>query len=149
MIITSRVNNKTKIIGALKGREKLAVKVFLKKISSRLKRTIEGVCVDMNEGYINAVKEVLKKTPIIIDRFHVAKKYRQCLVELRKSELIRLHKKLGTVRYKELKEAILILRRNAELVSKDERKELEKLWLSARSCCCLKSIRLIAFQVQP
>ena len=82
----------------------------------------------MNEGYINAVKEALKQTPVIIDRFHVAKKYRQCLVELRKSELIRLHKKLGAVRYKELKEAILILRRNAELVSKSERKELEKLF---------------------
>ncbi|MDC0535997.1 transposase [Francisellaceae bacterium] len=58
----------------------------------------------------------------------MAKKYRQCLVELRKSELIRLHKKLGAVRYKELKTAISILRRNAELVSKDERKELEKLF---------------------
>jgi len=50
----------------------------------------------MNEGYINAAMEVLKSTPIIIDRFHVAKLYRKCLVNLRKSELIRLRKQLTT-----------------------------------------------------
>ncbi|MDC0535996.1 transposase [Francisellaceae bacterium] len=67
-IITSRVNNKVRIIATLKGREKLTVKVFLKKIPSRFKRSIEGVCVDMNEGYINAVKEALKKTlSLLID----------------------------------------------------------------------------------
>ncbi len=65
---------------------------FLKSIPARLKRTIKGVCVDMNEGYINAIKETLSKTMIIIDRFHVAKKYRQCLVDIRKVELTRLRK---------------------------------------------------------
>ncbi|MCF6778007.1 ISL3 family transposase, partial [Thiotrichales bacterium 19X7-9] len=127
-IITSKVNDKVRIVSVLKGREKLTVKAFLKEIPSRLKRTIEGVCVDMNEGYINAIKETLKKVPIIIDRFHVAKKYRQCLVDVRKSELIRLRKKLGAKRYKELKPSIAILRRNAELVSKQERKELGELF---------------------
>ena len=71
-IITSRLDGKVRIIAVLKGREKTTVKRFLKSIPFRLKRTIEGVCCDMNEGYINAIKESLKKTPIIIDRFHVA-----------------------------------------------------------------------------
>ena len=127
-IITSRVNNKVRIVAILKGREKLTVKEFLKNIPARLKRTIKGVCVDMNEGYINAIKETLSKTMIIIDRFHVAKKYRQCLVDLRKVELTRLRKQLSSKQYKELKLSISILRRNAELVTKEERLELEKLF---------------------
>ena len=82
----------------------------------------------MNEGYINAIKETLSKTMIIIDRFHVAKKYRQCLVDIRKVELTRLRKQLSSKQYKELKLSISILRRNAELVTKEERLELEKLF---------------------
>jgi len=82
----------------------------------------------MNEGYINASLEALKKVPVIVDRFHVAKKYRQCLVDIRKSELTRLRKKLSDEHYKELKIAILILRQNIELVSKEDRQELEKLF---------------------
>lgn len=127
-IITSRFNDKVRIIAVLKGREKATVKAFLKQIPSRLKRTIEGTCCDMNESYINASLEALKKVPVIVDRFHVAKKYRQCLVDIRKSELARLRKKLSDERYKELKLAILILRRNIELVSKEDRQELEKLF---------------------
>ena len=93
-IITSRLDGKVWIIAILKGREKAAVKRFIKSIPFRLKRTIKGVCCDMNEGYINAIKESLKKAPIIIHRLHVAKKYRECLVKLRQSELIKLRHSL-------------------------------------------------------
>jgi transposase len=127
-IITSRLYGKIRIIAVLKGRKKATVKAFLKKIPFRLKRTIEGVCCDMNEGYVTAIKESLKKVPIIIDRFHVAKKYRECLVELRKSELAMLRKTLSNKQYADLKLGISILRRNIELVSKDKRKELERLF---------------------
>jgi transposase len=127
-IITSRLDGRIRIIAVLKGRKKVPVKAFLKKIPFRLKRTIEGVCCDMNEGYITAIKESLKKVPIIVDRFHVAKKYRECLVALRKSELAKLRKTLSSKQYSDLKLAISILRRNIELVSKEERKELEKLF---------------------
>lgn len=128
-IITSKQqNNKVRILAVLEGREKETVKEFLKEIPSKLKKTITGYCCDMNEGFINAAKEALKSTPIIIDRFHVAKLYRKCLVNLRQSELLRLRKALSSAKYKELKVAISILRRNVELVSKQERIELEKLF---------------------
>tara|TARA_B110000211_G_scaffold197708_1_gene227357 strand:+ start:292 stop:1548 length:1257 start_codon:yes stop_codon:yes gene_type:complete len=127
-IITARVDDKVRILAVLKGREKATVKAFLKTIPSRLKRKITGYCCDMNEGYINAAMETLKSVPIIIDRFHVAKLYRKCLVELRQSELVRLRKKLGASDYKELKISIAVLRRNVELVSQEDRQELEKLF---------------------
>jgi len=127
-IVTSKCKENIRILAVLKGREKSTLKAFLKKIPSKLKRTITGYCCDMNEGYINAAIEVLKNTPIIIDRFHVAKLYRKCLINLRKSELIRLRKQLTSKQYGNLKLAIAILRRNVELVTTEERKELDKLF---------------------
>lgn len=123
------MDDKVRILGVLNGREKSTVKAFLKKIPPRLKRKIQGYCCDMNEGYINAAMDVLPSVPIIIDRFHVAKLYRKCLVKLRQSELIRLRQKLSKKRYEKLKIAISVLRRNVELVSKSDRQELEKLFV--------------------
>ncbi|RKZ89525.1 MAG: hypothetical protein DRR19_11445 [Candidatus Parabeggiatoa sp. nov. 1] len=64
-------------------------------IPKRLRKTIVAVCSDMYEGFINAVKEVLKFVPIVVDRFHVSKLYRKGLDELRKSEMKRLKKELS------------------------------------------------------
>lgn len=127
-IITNKSSQKVHILAVLKGREKATVKVFFKSIPPKLKGTIQGVCCDMYDGYINAALEELKGVSIIIDRFHVAKLYRKCLVKLRQSELLRLRKTLTSKTYKSLKTAIAILRRNTEVVTKEERKELELLF---------------------
>jgi transposase len=127
-IITNKSSQKVHILAVLKGRENATVKVFFKSIPPKLKGTIQGVCCDMYDGYINAALEELKGVSIIIDRFHVAKLYRKCLVKLRQSELLRLRKTLTSKTYKSLKTAIAILRRNTEVVSKEERKELELLF---------------------
>ena len=47
------------IIAVLEDRKKETVKTFLSKIPSRIKLTIERVCTDLYEGYINAAKEEL------------------------------------------------------------------------------------------
>ena len=127
-IITNKSSQKVQILAVLKGREKATGKGFFKSIPPKLKGTIQGVCCDMYDGYINAALEELKGVPIIIDRFQVAKLYRKCLVKLRKSELSRLRKMLTSKTYKSLKTAIAILRRNTEVVTKEERKELELLF---------------------
>jgi transposase len=44
----------------------------------RLQRTIHMVCTDMWKAYINAVKEVPGQAMVVVNRFHVAKKYRDC-----------------------------------------------------------------------
>jgi len=44
----------------------------------------------MYEGFVNAAKEVFgKRVKIVIDRFHVAKRYRSGVDSLRKHELKR------------------------------------------------------------
>lgn len=147
-LITSRVDNKTRVLAVIKGREKTKIKAFLCNIPKRLKRTISGICCDMYEGYVNAAKEVFNdKVPVIVDRFHVAKLYRTCLVELRKSELSRLRNKLSKEEYQSLKQAIVILKRNKEFVTKEERKILEPLFryspvlkAAYKFCCQLTGI---------
>lgn len=87
--------------------------------------------------------ETLKSVPIIIDRFHIAKLYRKCLVKLRQSELERLRKKLGASDYEGLKISIAVLHKNVELVSQEDRQELEKLFklrAAYRLCRQLTSI---------
>ena len=147
-LITSRIDGKTRILEVIKGREKAKIKLFLSSIPNRLKRTVVGVCSDMYEGYVNAVKEIFKeKVPVIIDRFHVAKLYRKSLVSLRKTELARLRAELTKEDYQLLKSAIALLRKNKEFVTKDERKILEPLFqyspaLKAgyKLCCQLTGI---------
>ncbi len=142
-LVTSRSDNKTKILAVIKGREKSAIKAFLCSIPKRLKNTIAGICCDMYDGYVNAAKEVFSEnTPVIVDRFHVARLYRKSLTGLRKTELARLRKILTKEKYQSLKSAIVILKRNKEFVSKEERKILEPLFRyspalkAAHKLCC-------------
>ena len=103
-LVTSRYNNKTRILAVIKGREKAVIKEFLLTIPKKLKKTTVCVCTDMYDGYVNAAREVFgKEIPVIVDRFHVAKLYRQCLVNLRKNELARLRKVLSAEIYQSVK----------------------------------------------
>ena len=147
-LVTSRVERKTRILAVIKGREKAKLKLFLSSIPRRLQKTIVGVCCDMYDGYVNAAKEIFKnKIPVIVDRFHVAQLYRKCLVKLRKSELARLRKTLAQEKYQSLKSAIILLKRNKEFVTKEERKILEPLFRHSpplkaayKLCCQLTGI---------
>ena len=142
-LVTSRYNNKTRILAVIKGREKSTIKGFLSTIPQKLKKTTVGVCTDMYDGYVNAAREVFgKNTPVIVDRFHVTKLYRQCLVNLRKNELARLRKLLSAETYQSLKTAIAILKRNKEFVTQEEKKILQPLFKyshalkEAHKLCC-------------
>lgn len=132
-LITSRNNGEVKIIGILKGREKAAVKGFLMSIPKDLQKTILAVCTDMYDGFINAAKEALgPDVPVIADRYHVSKLYRQCLVSLRKKELKRLRESLTKEEYQALHPAISVLckRKECEL-TEQEKQELEPLFKAA------------------
>ncbi|MCP4763412.1 MAG: ISL3 family transposase [archaeon] len=128
-IITSRYNGVVKLLGVIKGKEKAEIKGFFSKIPNKLRKTIDGFCIDMYEGFSNAIKEVFgNKSFIIVDRFHVARLYRKSLVSLRKKELERLRKDLSEKQYKNLSKGIRILCSNKEFVTKTETKELYKLF---------------------
>lgn len=81
----------------------------------------------MYEGFINAAKEVFgDKVKVVIDRFHVAKLYRNSFDDLRKKELKRLKSELTDIEYKKLKNVMWILRKN---ITNQTEEDLAKLKL--------------------
>jgi len=128
-IVTGRVGNETQILAVLKGRTKETVKKFLSSIPKRLRRKVQAVCSDMYDGFIHAVKAVFgKKVRLVVDRFHVAKLYRNGVETLRKQEMKRLKRELPSDAYKELKGAMWILRKREDDLTEDERKVRDKLF---------------------
>jgi len=81
------------------------------------------------DGFINAAKEVFgKKVRIVVDRFHVAKLYRDGFEDLRKKELRRLKRKLPAATYKKFKGVMWSLRKKKEDLTEDEKAALEQLF---------------------
>ena len=129
VIVTGRVGNETRILAVLKDRTKATVKEFLLSMPKRLRRKVQAVCSDMYDGFISAAKEVFgKKVRIVVDRFHVAKLYRNGVETLRKRELRRLKNELSSEAYKELEGAMWILRKREDDLTEDERKVRDKLF---------------------
>lgn len=116
------------VLAVLKGREKQTVVDFLKTIPAHLQKTIEEVCSDLYEGFINAVEEVLPRAKVVADRFHVAKLYRAAVDELRKVELKELNQVLEKEEYSGLKGVLWILRKNADNLEPEEKEILDLLF---------------------
>ncbi len=129
-IVTGRIDDETVILGVLGDRTKAVVKKFFLSIPKRLRRGIQYVCSDMYDGYINAAKEVFgKRVHIVVDRFHVAKLYRDGFESLRKKELRRLKKELSDEVYKGFKGAMWILRKKEEDLTAKDKEILDKLFM--------------------
>jgi transposase len=122
VIVTGRSSDETHILGVLKDRSKATVKEFFTTIPKRLRRLVQSVCSDMYDGFINAAKEVFgKRVRIVVDRFHVAKLYREGFEDLRKKELRRLKKELSPGAYQKLKGAMWALRKKDADLTDDDR----------------------------
>lgn len=112
------------ILGVLPGHEKAVVVEYLRLIPRRILQTIQAVCCDLWEAYIEAVCEEIPTARIVADRFHVARHYRDAADEIRKTELQRLKKELPKEEYKKLNGSFRAFRKNAKDLSKEERKVL-------------------------
>lgn len=91
------------ILGVLPDRTTETVSAFFKSIPGPLRDTITSMCADLYEGYLSAAQQVLPHARRVIDRFHVARLYRDAADALRKSELRRLKASLPPDQYKTLK----------------------------------------------
>jgi transposase len=102
--------------------------IWLKVLPDAVRDRITTVCTDMWEGYVNAVEEVLPSAQIVIDRFHVARHYREAVDELRISEVKRLKKELAVQQHDDLKHLMWPLREYSSELSQEERARLERLF---------------------
>lgn len=129
VIVTARLNDgQVVVLAVLSDRKKETVKQFLQTIPEALQQTIHTVCTDMYEGYVNAAKEVLSEATVVIDRFHVAKNYREDVDALRKKELQRLKKELSEEAYEKIKGAMWVFRKNLADLNPEEVELLNRLF---------------------
>jgi len=133
IITTQQADGHVAVLAVLPDRKKKTVRQFLETIPKHLRRTMETACTDMWEGYVNAVKEFAAAHPevsieVVVDRYHVAKNYRECVDKVRKRERRRLEKELSKTEYEEIKGVMWIVRKNNEDLSSDEREKLNRLF---------------------
>lgn len=134
IITTQQSDGHVAVLGVLVDRKKETVRQFLESIPKRLRRTMETVCTDMWDGYVNAVEEFTAAHAevdirVVIDRFHVAKNYRNAVDTVRKQEFRCLKKVLPEIDYQEIVKGMMwILRKNNKDLISEERKKLNRLF---------------------
>jgi len=121
------------VLGVLPDRCQATLQTFLTTIPAPLRATIHTACCDVHEAYHAAVKVVLPHARLVVDRFHIARLYRQAADDLRKSELKRLRRTLSPASYRSLKGAMWAFRKAQRDLKPDERMLLETLFALAPS----------------
>jgi transposase len=132
VIVTARsMVGEVRVLAVLPDRKKETVRAFLASMPKAVKRAIRTVCTDLDEGFLNAVKEVLGTVQVVADRYHVAKLYRACAEHLRKQELRRLKQELPKERYAEIKGAMWPFRKTPADLEAPEPDLLQRLFAYA------------------
>lgn len=128
-IVTGQSGDQTHILGVLEDRQKATVINFLSSMPKRLRQTVQVLCSDLYDGFINAAKTVFgRRIRVVADRFHVAKLYREAVDHLRKNEMKRLRKTLPKAAYRQLKGAMWALRKAPETLTDEEANVLALLF---------------------
>jgi transposase len=119
------------IVAVLADRKKETVAAFLRAIPEPLRHTIERACTDMYEGFVRAIEAEVPWAEIVIDRFHVARAYRDCADTVRKKELKRLKRVLPKAEYAEITGAMWPFRKRHADLKPSEWELLERVFTYA------------------
>jgi transposase len=127
-IVTTPSAQGVAILAVLKDRKQETVAAFLASIPAPLKATVQRVCTDMYKGYVSAAQAQLPQAKIVIDRFHVARAYRDCADKVRKQEMKRLKQELPDAEYASLKGVMWVFRKSEADLKAEELDQLERLF---------------------
>ena len=95
------------IIDISEGRTKASCKDLINRnLSSIQKEKVEQISVDMWEAFINTVKEILPKSKIVHDRFHLIQYLNKAVDVVRRRE-VKKHNELKDSRYALLKNQLI------------------------------------------
>ncbi len=128
VLLTAPTVSGVEILAVLENRKRVTVATFLQSIPQDIRRTIQRVCCDMYSGFTRAAREHLPWAKIVIDRFHVAKAYRQCADRVRQRELKRLRQTLTPTEYKGLKGILWAFRKRPEHLRDTDKGLLEQFF---------------------
>jgi transposase len=115
------------LLAVLPDRLKTTVVAWFTTIPAAIHAQITTVCTDIWDGYITAVEEILPHTPIVIDRFHVARQYRDAVDNLRKQEVQRLNQELPKTVQDHLKRTLWPFRKRSADLDDGEQARLNRL----------------------
>jgi transposase len=115
------------VLAVLPDRLKATVVAWLESIPQAIRERITTVCTDIWEGYISAVQDALPDATLVIDRFIVARQYRDGVDKLRKQEVRRLVKELPKEVHHDLKRTLWPFRKRSADLDAAERERLEAL----------------------
>lgn len=122
------------VLAVLPDHLKTTVVAWLTTIPAAMRTQILTVCTDMWDGYITAVEELLPDARSVIDRFQVARHYRDAVDGLRKQEVRRLQKELPKAAHSALKRTLWPFRKRAGDLDSAEQERLDALLAQARRC---------------
>lgn len=128
LITTPLKEQGVEVLAVLPDRKKETVVKFFASIPFRLRNTIKRVCTDMYLGFVNAAKEQLPRAHIVIDRFHVARAYRNCADRVRRVELKLLKQQLSKKEYAQIKGAMWAFRKSPQQLKDEEWELLQRLF---------------------
>jgi transposase len=111
------------VIGVLEDRSKAKVKGWFQSLSTKQRRKIRWVAIDMWDGYFYAVTEEVPHAKIVIDRFHVQKALSEKIDKTRRS----IQSKLTEQERKELKGSRWIILKQEEKLTPEEKSTLETI----------------------
>ena len=114
------------VLAILPDRLKATVAAWLQAIPEEHRSRIHTVCTDMWEGYVTAVRDELPDATLVIDRFHVARHYRDGVDQLRKQEVRRLRATLPDELQDELKHILWPSRKRPADLDEEEQAQLER-----------------------
>lgn len=113
------------LLAILPDRTKPTVRDWLHSIPASRQEQIKTICCDLWEAYVSAAQEVLPRARIVLDRFHVARHYRDAADTLRKQELKRLQKELPKEISKQFKKSLWPFRKRPADLEDAEQERLE------------------------
>jgi transposase len=119
------------MVAGLAARTKETVAAFLGAIPEPLRHTIERACTAMDEGFVRASEEAVPWAEVVIDRFHVARAYRDGADPVRKKELKRRKRVRPQAEYAEIPGARGPLRRRPAALKPSEWELLERVFTSS------------------
>src|SRR5512142_2223423 len=143
VISTRNHQGQVSMLAVLPDRLKTTVKAFLEAIPAPLKATIQTVCTDMYDGYVNAVEEALPGVTVVVDRFHVAQGYHDGVDQLRKQELKRLQQELPEADYEPLKGVLWLVRQEWTVLNEAEQHRVLLLFRQSpalQQAYCLRQV---------
>lgn len=126
-------DGRVSVLAVLADRKKETVKQFLRGIPAPLKKTIQTVCSDLYDGFINAVKEELPAATVVADRPRWPRSIGSAPIRCASKRPRRLKQELAPPAYEEIKGALWPFRKRPEDLSPEEEARLNRLFARSPS----------------